>query len=81
MGKMGDVCIVEIGSEHKLEWLVGSVYRNCEGVRKEENISKLEYIRGVVWRVLGHGLGYMIGGVMKPIYGNWMIVITNMVGG
>ena len=32
MGKMGDVCYVKkIGrSEHKFEWLVGSVYMNCE---------------------------------------------------
>ena len=38
---MEDVCLVKIGrSDHKFEWLVGSVYMNCEGVRKEENILK-----------------------------------------
>ena len=32
---MEDVCLVKIGrSDHKFEWLVGSVYMNCEGVRK-----------------------------------------------
>ena len=36
MGMMEDVCFVKkIGlSEHKFEWMVGSVYMNCEGVRK-----------------------------------------------
>ena len=58
---MGDVCFVKIGrSDHKFEWLVGSVYMNCEGVRKEDNILKLEYIKGVVWRALNDGLGIMI---------------------
>ena len=37
--KMVDVYLVKIGrSDHKFEWLVGSLYMNCEGVRKEENI-------------------------------------------
>ena len=35
---------------------------NCEGVRKEENVLKFEYIKGVVWRALGDGMGIMIGG-------------------
>ena len=34
----------------------------CEGVRKEENIMKLEYIKGVVLRALDDGMGIMIGG-------------------
>ena len=64
--KMEDVCLVKIGrSDHKFEWLVGSVYMNCEGVRKEENILKLEYIKAVVWRALDDGLGIMIGGDMN----------------
>ena len=64
--KMEDVCRVKIGrSNHKFEWLVGSVYMNCEGVRKEENILKLEYIKGVVWRVLDYGLDIMIGSDMN----------------
>ena len=55
--KMEDVCLVKIGrSDHTFEWLVGSVYMNCEGVRKEENILKLEYIKG---------LGIIIGGDMN----------------
>ena len=34
--KMEDVCLVKIGqSYHKFEWLGGSVYMNCEGVRKK----------------------------------------------
>ena len=36
-----------------------------EGVRKEENILKLEYIKGVVWRALDDGLRVMIGGDMN----------------
>ena len=64
--KMEDVCLVKIGrSDHKFEWLVGSVYMNCEGVRKEENILKLEYIKAVVWRALDDGLGITIGGDMN----------------
>ena len=44
--KMEDVYLVKIRrSDHKFEWLVGSVYMNCEGVRKEKNILKLEYIK------------------------------------
>ena len=63
---MEDVCIVKIRrSDHKFEWLIGSVYMNCEGICKEENILKLEYIKGVVWRALGDGLGIMIGGDMN----------------
>ena len=63
---MKDVCLVKIGqSDHKFEWLVGSVYMNFEDVRKEENILKLEYIKGVVWRALDDGLGIMIGGDMN----------------
>ena len=41
------------------------VYMNCEGVRKEENILKLEYIKRVVRRALDDGLGVMIGGDMN----------------
>ena len=52
-------------NDHKFEWLVGSVYMKCEGVRKEENILKLEYIKAVVWRALDDGLGIMIGGDMN----------------
>ena len=64
--KMDDVCLVKIGrSDHKFEWLVGSVYMNCVVVRKQENIFKLEYIKGVVWRALDDGLGIMIGGDMN----------------
>ena len=63
---MEDVCLVKIGrSDHKFEWLVGSVYMNCEGIHKEENILKLEYIKGVVWRALDDGVGIMIGGDMN----------------
>ena len=40
--------------------LVGSVYMNCEGVRKEDNILKLDSIKGVVWRALEDGLSIMI---------------------
>ena len=48
--KMEYVCLVKMGrNKHKFEWLVGSVYMNCEGVLKEENILKLEYIKVVVW--------------------------------
>ena len=64
--KMEDVCFVKTGRrDHKFEWLVGSVYMNCEGVCKEENILKLEYIKGAVWRALENGLGIMIGGDMN----------------
>ena len=64
--KMEDVCLVKIArSDRKFEWLVGSLYRNCEGVRKEENILRLEYIKAVVRRALDDGLGIMIGGNMN----------------
>ena len=39
--KMEDVCLVKVGrGDHKFDCLVGSVYMNCERVRKEENILK-----------------------------------------
>ena len=38
---------------------------HCEGVRKEKNILKLEYIKGVVWRALEDGLAIMIRGDMS----------------
>ena len=38
---------------------------NGEGVRKEDNIMKLEYIKGVVWGALDDGLGIIIGGDMN----------------
>ena len=64
--KIEDVCLVKIRrSDHKFEWLVGSVYMNCERLRKEENILMLEYIKGVVWRALDDGLGIIIGGDMN----------------
>ena len=34
---------------------------NCEGVRKEENILKLEYSKAVIWRPLADGLGIILG--------------------
>ena len=37
----------------------------CGRVRKEENILKLEYIKGVVWRALDDGLGIITGGDMN----------------
>ena len=69
--KMEHVCLVKIGrSDHKFEWLVRSVYMLCEGVRKEENIFKLECIKEVVWRALDDGFGIMIGGDECPYMGN-----------
>ena len=74
--RMEDVCLVKIGwSDHTFEWLVGSVYMNCEGVRKEENILKLEYIKGVVWTTLDDGLGIMIGGDMNAHL--WKLVVRS----
>ena len=55
----------EESCECQFEWLIGSVYTNCEGVRKKDNILKVEYIKGVVWRALDDGLGMMIGGDMN----------------
>ena len=61
MCRMGYVCFVNIGRNYnKFEWLVGSVYIHCEGVRKEENILNSEYIKGVVWGALEDGLDIMI---------------------
>ena len=78
-GKLGEVCFINIWrSDNKFEWLVGSVYNKCEGVRKEENIMKLYYIKEVAWKALEDGLCIMIGGDM--IYGNWMVVQMKMLG-
>ena len=66
MGKMGNVCFVKIAlSDHKFEWLVRIVYMNCEGIRTEDNILNLDYIKGVDWRTLGDALVIMIGGDMN----------------
>ena len=65
-GKMKAVCFVWIGeSDNKFEWLVGIVYMNYEGVGKEQNILKLEYIKEVVGRATLDGLSIMIGGYMN----------------
>ena len=59
MDKMEDVCFVKIWrSEYKFEWMVGSVYMNCEGVRKEENILKLESHQRSSLESSGGWLGY-----------------------
>ena len=61
-----DVCFIKIGRlDSKYEWLLGSIYMNCEGVRKEENKAKANCIMTVVKHAMEVGLKVMIGGDMN----------------
>ena len=58
-----DICFVKIGKHDKrYQWLLVSVYMNCEGRRGEENVLKMQSVKYVVSNAKAEGLKIMIGG-------------------
>ena len=49
----------------RYEWLIGSIYMNCEGVRRDENVLKMLRVKDVVRKAKDQGLKIMIGGDMN----------------
>ena len=57
-----DVCFLKVGTQAgRYEWLLGSIYMNCEGVRGDENVLMLR-VKDVVRNAKDEGLKIMIGG-------------------
>ena len=56
------ICFVKIGKHDKrYEWLLGSLYMNCEGIRGEENVLKMQCVKDVVSNAKAEGLKIMVG--------------------
>ena len=61
-----DVCFLKVGTQAgRYEWLLGSIYMNCEGVRGDENVVKMQHVKDVVRNAKDEGLKIMIGGDMN----------------
>ena len=61
-----DVCFLKVGTQAGMyEWLLGSIYMNCEGVRGDENVVKMQRVKDVVRNAKDEGLKIMIGGDMN----------------
>ena len=59
-----DVCFLKVGTQTgRYEWLIGSIYMNCEGVRGDENVFKIMRVKDVVRNAKDEGLKIMIGGI------------------
>ena len=57
-----DVCFLKVGTQAgRYEWLLGSIYMNCEGVRGDENVVKMQRVKDVVRNAKDEGLKIMIG--------------------
>ena len=54
--------------DEKFEWLLGSIYLNCEGVGREENVNKAFMIKAVVNKAKHEGLKILFGGRYGCIY-------------
>ena len=43
-----DICFIKIGAHaNRYNWLLGSIYMNCEGIR-EENVLKMRCVKEVI---------------------------------
>ena len=62
-----EICFVKIGIyDKRYEWILVSVYLNCEGIRGEENVLKMQQrVKDVVSNAKAEGLKIMIGGDMN----------------
>ena len=64
-----DVCFIKVGTQAgRYEWLLGSIYMNCEGVRGDENVVKMLSVKEVVRKAKDEGLKIMIGGRYECTY-------------
>ena len=44
-----DICFIKIGADaNRYNWLLGSIYMNCEGIRREENVLKMRCVKDVI---------------------------------
>ena len=48
-----------------MEWLIGSIYMNCEGVDIEHNKKKMNFITEIVQEGMSSGLKVILGGNMN----------------
>ena len=56
-----DVCFLRVGTQAgRYEWLLGSIYVNCEGVR-DQNVVKMQHVKDVVRNAKDEGLKIMSG--------------------
>ena len=49
----------------KFECLLGSIYMNCEGIRREENEKNMHMIKSVVYKAIFEELKILCGGDMN----------------
>ena len=59
-----DICFIKVG-EGATEWLIGCVYMNCEGVRKEENAERVSKVKECIAKECMDGTKVAIGGDMN----------------
>ena len=61
-----DISFIKIGRmDRKFEWLLGSIYINCNGIRREENEKYMHMINSVVNKAKFEGLKILFGGDMN----------------
>ena len=61
-----DVCFIKIGTHAiRYNWLLGSIYMKCEGIRGEENVFKMRCVKEVISNAKEDGLNIMIRGDMN----------------
>ena len=57
-----DVCFLKVETHaRRYEWLIDSIYMNCEGVRGDENVFKMLCMKDVVKKAKIEGLKIMMG--------------------
>ena len=63
IGDSEDICFG--AHANRYNWLLGSIYMNCEGIRGEENVLKMRCVKEVISKEKEDGLNIMIGGDMN----------------
>ena len=65
-----DVCFLNVGIHVvRYEWLLGSIYMNCEGVRGDEHVVKMLHVKDVARHAKNEGL---------KVYDWWRYECTHM---
>ena len=58
-----DNCFIKIGAHaYGYNWILGSIYMNCEGIRGEENVLKIRCIQEVISKAKEDSIHIVIGG-------------------
>ncbi len=61
-----DVCFIKAGLRNGVyEWLIGSIYLNCEGVRYQENVGKVACVIKTVRDAFSQNMKIILGGDMN----------------